>query len=108
VTNLLARRCDYATAGQNVISITDADSFWVDGYFAETGRRLVAQGHEIRLMSPEYVRPYVVWPQLQVFRKVGDGRIRPFTRSASAPRGFPELVASVAPIAFGYVTSAVS
>jgi transposase len=23
------------------------------------GRQLVAQGHEVRLMSPEYVRPYV-------------------------------------------------
>jgi transposase len=23
------------------------------------GRRLAAQGHEVRLMSPEYVRPYV-------------------------------------------------
>jgi multidrug resistance efflux pump len=36
VTNLLAQRGDYATEGQNVISLVDADSFWVDGYFEET------------------------------------------------------------------------
>jgi len=36
VTNLLAQRGDYATEGQNVISLVDADSFWIDGYFEET------------------------------------------------------------------------
>ena len=33
VTNLLAQLGDYATVGANVISIVDADSFWVDAYF---------------------------------------------------------------------------
>jgi len=37
VTNLLAQLGDYATVGQKLISIVDADSFWVDGYFEETG-----------------------------------------------------------------------
>jgi multidrug resistance efflux pump len=36
VTNLLAQLGDYATVGQKLISIIDADSFWVDGYFEET------------------------------------------------------------------------
>jgi multidrug resistance efflux pump len=36
VTNLLAQLGDYATVGQKLISIVDADSFWVDGYFEET------------------------------------------------------------------------
>src|ERR1700719_1245303 len=36
VTNLLAQLGDYATVGRNVISIVDADSFWVDAYFEET------------------------------------------------------------------------
>jgi RND family efflux transporter MFP subunit len=36
VTNLLARLGDYATVGQRLISVVDADSFWVDGYFEET------------------------------------------------------------------------
>jgi multidrug resistance efflux pump len=36
VTNLLAQLGDYANVGQNLISLVDADSFWVDGYFEET------------------------------------------------------------------------
>jgi len=36
VTNLLAQLGDYANVGGNVISVVDADSFWVDGYFEET------------------------------------------------------------------------
>jgi RND family efflux transporter MFP subunit len=36
VTNLLARVGDYATVGRSVISVVDADSFWVDAYFEET------------------------------------------------------------------------
>ncbi len=35
VTNLLARVGDYANVGQRIISLVDADSFWVDGYFEE-------------------------------------------------------------------------
>src|SRR5258707_12428581 len=37
VTNLLAQLGDYATVGQKLISVVDTDSFWVDGYFEETG-----------------------------------------------------------------------
>ena len=33
---MLAQLGDYATVGQKLISIIDADSFWVDGYFEET------------------------------------------------------------------------
>jgi multidrug resistance efflux pump len=36
VTNLLARLGDYANVGQTRVSLVDADSFWVDGYFEET------------------------------------------------------------------------
>src|SRR5258705_7144626 len=36
VTNLLAQLGDYATVSQKLISLVDADSFWVDGYFDET------------------------------------------------------------------------
>src|SRR5438477_6352895 len=36
VTNLLARFGDYASIWANLISLVDADSFWVDGYFEET------------------------------------------------------------------------
>ena len=36
VTNLLAQLGDYANVGTNIISLVDADSFWIDGYFEET------------------------------------------------------------------------
>jgi multidrug resistance efflux pump len=36
VTNLLAQLGDYVNVGVNTISLVDADSFWVDGYFEET------------------------------------------------------------------------
>ncbi len=36
VTNLLTQVGNYASVGRNVISIVDADSFWVDAYFEET------------------------------------------------------------------------
>jgi len=36
VTNLLAQLGDYINVGVNTISLVDADSFWVDGYFEET------------------------------------------------------------------------
>jgi len=53
VTNLLAQLGDYATVGQNEISIVDADSFWVDAYFEETQLASMQEGDpaEIKLMS---------------------------------------------------------
>ena len=36
VTNLLAQLGDYAKVGATQVSVVDANSFWVDGYFEET------------------------------------------------------------------------
>jgi multidrug resistance efflux pump len=53
VTNLLAQLGDYTTVGRNVISIVDADSFWVDAYFEETQLVSVREGDpaKIKLMG---------------------------------------------------------
>jgi RND family efflux transporter MFP subunit len=53
VTNLLAQRGDYATVGRNVISVVDANSFWVDAYFEETQLASIHEGDaaEIKLMG---------------------------------------------------------
>ncbi|MGC2203225.1 MAG: HlyD family secretion protein, partial [Stellaceae bacterium] len=53
VTNLLAQLGDYANVGQNVISLVDADSFWVDGYFEETNLEPIRVGDPatIKLMG---------------------------------------------------------
>lgn len=44
VTNLLARQGDYAETGQTAMSLVDAESFWVDGYFEETALKLIHDG----------------------------------------------------------------
>jgi multidrug resistance efflux pump len=53
VTNLLAQLGDYANVGQNEISLVDADSFWIDGYFEETNLEPIQVGDpaSIRLMG---------------------------------------------------------
>src|SRR5271169_3137843 len=53
VTNLLAQLGDYANIGQNEISIVDADSFWIDGYFEETNLEPIRVGDpaSIKLMG---------------------------------------------------------
>jgi multidrug resistance efflux pump len=44
---------DYANVGTNVISLVDADSFWVDGYFEETSLEPIRVGApaEVKLMG---------------------------------------------------------
>jgi multidrug resistance efflux pump len=53
VTNLLAQLGDYVNVGVNTISLVDADSFWVDGYFEETNLApiRVGDGAQIKLMG---------------------------------------------------------
>jgi multidrug resistance efflux pump len=62
VTNLLAQQGDFATTGQNLLALTDANSFWVDGYFEETslGPIRVGDPAEVKLMGyPQIVRGHV-------------------------------------------------
>ena len=62
VTNLLARFGDYATVGQKLISVVDADSFWVDGYFEETSLGRIHDGDPatVKLMGySQLVRGHV-------------------------------------------------
>lgn len=53
VTNLLLREGDYARQGATNVSIIDADSYWVDGYFEETklARLCVGDRAEAKLMG---------------------------------------------------------
>jgi RND family efflux transporter MFP subunit len=62
VTNLLARLGDYASVGQRLISVVDADSFWVDGYFEETSLGRIHDGDPttVKLMGySQLVRGHV-------------------------------------------------
>ena len=62
VTNLLAQLGDYVNVGANTISLVDADSFWVDGYFEETNLAPIRVGDpaQIKLMGhSQIVRGHV-------------------------------------------------
>jgi multidrug resistance efflux pump len=62
VTNLLAQLGDYVNVGVNSISVVDANSFWVDGYFEETNLAPIRVGDpaQIKLMgNAQIVRGHV-------------------------------------------------
>jgi multidrug resistance efflux pump len=49
VTNLLTQVGDYASVGRNVISVVDADSFWIDAYFEETALPSIREGDPVKI-----------------------------------------------------------
>ena len=53
VTNLLVQLGDYATVGRMVLSVVNADSFWIDAYFEETQLASIRDGDpaKIKLMG---------------------------------------------------------
>jgi multidrug resistance efflux pump len=62
VTNLLTQLGDYANVGENIISLVDADSFWIDGYFEETNLEPIRVGDpaSVKLMGySQIVRGHV-------------------------------------------------
>jgi RND family efflux transporter MFP subunit len=62
VTHLLAQLGDYANVGQNIISVVNADSFWVDGYFEEINLGSIREDDpaEVKLMGySQIVRGHV-------------------------------------------------
>jgi multidrug resistance efflux pump len=87
VTNLLAQRGNYAITGQNVISITDADSFWIDGYFEESSLDQIHFGDpaEIKLMG---------------YRQILHGRVASIAKAINVANAQPngQGVATVNPI----------
>jgi len=54
VTNLLMRQGNYATVARSVVSIVDADSFWVDAYFEETQLASIREGDPARIKLMGY------------------------------------------------------
>jgi multidrug resistance efflux pump len=57
VTNLLTQLGDFVNVGVNTISLVDADSFWVDGYFEETNLAPIRVGDpaQIKLMGHDQI-----------------------------------------------------
>jgi RND family efflux transporter MFP subunit len=87
VTNLLTRLGDYARVGDSTISVVDADSFWVDGYFEETKLGAIHEGDpaQIKLMG---------------YRKIIHGRVGSIGRGINVPNAQPNQqgLATVNPI----------
>jgi RND family efflux transporter MFP subunit len=76
VTNLLMRVGDYAHAGTNSISVIDAGSYWIDGYFEETKMAHVCVGDRAEAALMGYRDPIV-------------GRVQTVTRGISVPNATP-------------------
>ena len=57
VTNLTLRVGDYATTGSTSISVVDADSFWIDGYFEETKLARICVGDPAEAQLIGFSRP---------------------------------------------------
>jgi multidrug resistance efflux pump len=57
VTNLLAQLGDFVNVGTYAISVVDANSFWVDGYFEETNLSPIHVGDlaQIKLMGHDQI-----------------------------------------------------
>jgi RND family efflux transporter MFP subunit len=59
VTNLLLRLGDYAHAGMTNISVIDADSYWIDGYFEETKMAHICIGDRAEAQLMGYRNPII-------------------------------------------------
>jgi RND family efflux transporter MFP subunit len=76
VTNLLLRVGDYAHAGATNISVIDADSYWIDGYFEETKMAHICIGDRAEAQLMGYRDPII-------------GRVESVTRGISVPNATP-------------------
>jgi len=87
VTNLLAQLGDYINVGANTISVVDANSFWVDGYFEETNLAPIQVGDPARI-------------KLMGRSEILRGHVDSITRAINVPNAQPnnQGVATVNPI----------
>jgi RND family efflux transporter MFP subunit len=87
VTNLLLRVGDYARAGATNISVIDADSYWIDGYFEETKMAHICIGDRAEAELMGYRDPII-------------GRVESVTRGISVSNAAPSTqgLPSVDPI----------
>jgi RND family efflux transporter MFP subunit len=76
VTNLLMRVGDYAHEGTSNISVIDADSYWIDGYFEETKMAHICVGDTAEAQLMGYRDPIL-------------GRVQTVTRGISVSDAAP-------------------
>ncbi len=87
VTNLLEQLGVYVSVGVNSISVVDANSFWIDGYFEETNLDPIQVGDpaDVKLMG---------------YREVVHGHVESVSRAINVANAQPngQGVATVNPI----------
>jgi multidrug resistance efflux pump len=76
VTNFLMRVGDYAHVGTTNISVIDADSYWIDGYFEETKLAHICIGDRVEA-------------QLMGYRDPIEGQVQTVTRGISVSNAAP-------------------
>ena len=87
VTNLSLRQGDYSVVGKRALSLVDAHSFWVEGYFEETTIGPIKDGD-----------PASIW--LMGFPDEIKGHVDSLTRAINVPNAQPDAlgVADVNPV----------
>ena len=77
VTNLLLQEGSFAMTGQPALTLVNADSFWVEGYFEETQLPRIAVGDAARVSL-------MAWPNLPI-----EGRVASLGRGISVGDAAP-------------------
>jgi len=85
VTNLTVRAGNFATVGQRQMSVIDADSYWVSGYFEETRLRNVRVGATARALLMGYPDAKLLGHVESINRGIAD------TNTAPNLQGLPEV-----------------
>lgn len=85
VTNLAVRVGNYAATGQRQMSVIDADSYWISGYFEETRLKNVRVGAAARAVLMGYPDNTLLGHVESINRGISDANTAP------NPQGLPQV-----------------
>ena len=85
VTSLTVRVGNYAGTGQRQMSVVDADSYWISGYFEETRLRNISVGAAARAELMGYPGVSLLGHVESINRGIADNNTAP------SPQGLPEV-----------------
>jgi multidrug resistance efflux pump len=85
VTNLTVRTGNYAVTGQRQLSVIDADSYWISGYFEETRLKNIRVGDPARAELMGYPNDKISGHVESLNRGIAD------TNTAPNPQGLPQV-----------------
>ncbi len=85
VTSLTVRAGNYAITGQRQMSVIDADSYWISGYFEETRLRNIRVGDSARAVLMGYPNDKLLGHVESINRGIAD------TNTAPNPQGLPQV-----------------